>query len=299
MMNAARSRLLGWGLGLPLFVIVVGCTADRELAIIRNDVDRLNRQLLQLQVAQEVSQNKPRELMQRELEGERRNIADMKAGLDELRQQVGVLSERLEESGHRLNQRLGVLETRLPGGAWPTSPGSGQLPPTVPAPGGQPSPGTMPPVESPGSAEAKPLYQAALADYQRGKFDLAVQGFRAYLQQAPGGDVADTAQYYLAESLYSAKDYRNAIAEFERLVRDYPQSPQVPSALLKTGYAYYEIRDGSQGRRVLRTLIEKYAVSREAKLAEERLRLEDRTGGGRPTAGSSAPPSAPSRPQPR
>jgi tol-pal system protein YbgF len=108
-----------------------------------------------------------------------------------------------------------------------------------------------------------------------------VQGFRAYLQQAPGGDVADTAQYYLAESLYSAKDYRQAIAEFERLVRDYPRSPQVPSALLKTGYAYYEIKDGVQGRRALRTLVEKHPTSREAKLAEERLRLEERRGEGR------------------
>jgi tol-pal system protein YbgF len=133
------------------------------------------------------------------------------------------------------------------------------------------------------------LYQAALGDYQRGRFDLAAQGFRTYLEQAPGGDVADTAQYYLGESLYSAKDYRGAIAEFERLVRDFSQSPQAPSALLKTGYAYYEIKDGVQGRRVLRTLVEKYPTSKEAKLAEERLRLEDRTGGGRPTSGSTPP----------
>jgi TolA-binding protein len=66
-------------------------------------------------------------------------------------------------------------------------------------------------------------------------------------------------------------------------VQDFPQSPQVPSALLKTGYAYYEIKDGVQGRRALRTLVEKYPASKEAKLAEERLRLEDRTGAGRPT----------------
>jgi len=141
----------------------------------------------------------------------------------------------------------------------------------------------------PSSAEAKRLYQAALGDYQRGKFDLAAQGFRSYLEQAPGGDVADTAQYYLGESLYSAKDYRGAITEFERLVRDFPQSSQAPSALLKTGYAYYEIKDGVQGRRILRTLVETYPTSKEAKLAEERLRLEDRTGAGRPTISSTLP----------
>jgi tol-pal system protein YbgF len=261
----------------------------------------MNRQLLQMQVAQEVAQTKPQELVQRELEGERRNIADMQAGLTELRQQVSVLTERLDETGHRLNQRLSAVEGRATGGAAAPSPGPGQgsaagsasQAGSPPAAGGPPSSGTPAATGGAGSAEARRLYQAALSDYQRGKFDLAIQGFRAYLQQAPRGDVADSAQYYLAESLYSAKDYRNAIDEFERLVRDYPQSPQVPSALLKTGYAYYEIKDSMQGRRALRTLIEKYPVSREAKLAEERLRLEDRTGGGRPAASSPAPPARP------
>src|SRR5919108_195396 len=82
---------------------------------------------------------------------------------------------------------------------------------------------------------------------------------------------------------------RNDIAEFERLVRDFPQSSQVPSALLKTGEAYYVLKDNVQGRRVLRTLIEKYPTSNEAKLAEAKLRIEDRTGAQRPTTGSTSP----------
>ena len=299
MMKAPGARLRWGGLGLLMILTLTGCTADHELAVIRNDLDRMNRQLLQLQVAQEVGRTKPRELVQQEMEGERRNIADLKAGLDELRQQVGVLAERVDESGHQFNQRMSTLEAKLAAGAPQTLTGTGSsssaqtsATPASPGPAGQ-SPGSTPPTTAPASPEAKRLFQAALGDYQRGKFDLAAQGFRAYLQQAPNGDVADTAQYYLAESLYSAKDYRNAIAEFERLVRDYPQSPQVPSALLKTGYAYYEIKDGTQGRRALRTLIEKYPMSREAKLAEERLRLEERSGSARPTTGS--PPRSPTR----
>jgi tol-pal system protein YbgF len=281
MMKAAGSRLPWGSLGVLVTLVLAGCSGERELAILRNDMERMNRQLLQLQVSQEVAQSKPRDLA----EGERRNIADMKTGLDELRQQLNVLAERMEASDVQMSRRIGALEARVTPGAAPAPVGSrpspsatGQTPPSS-SPTGE-SPGSPP---SPGSQEAKRLYQAALGDYQRGKFDLAAQGFRTYLEQSPRGDVADTAQYYLGESLYSAKDYRNAIAEFERLVQDFPQSPQVPSALLKTGYAYYEIKDGVQGRRALRTLVEKYPASKEAKLAEERLRLEDRTGAGRPT----------------
>jgi len=284
MMKAAGLRLPWGGLGVLVALALAGCAADRELAILRNDMERMNRQLLQLQVSQEVAQTKPRELA----EGERRNIADLKAGVDELKQQLSVLTERMEASDVQMSRRISALEARLPPGSSPAPIGSR---PSPAAPGQTPlpgsptgeSPGSSPAAASPGSAEAKRLYQAALGDYQRGKFDLAAQGFRTYLEQAPAGDVADTAQYYLGESLYSVKDYRNAIAEFERLVRDFPQSPQVPSALLKTGYAYYEVKDGVQGRRALRTLVDKYPTSKEAKLAEERLRLEDRAGAGRPT----------------
>jgi tol-pal system protein YbgF len=294
-MIAARSRLPWGGLAVLATLALTACAQDRDIAILRNDMERMNRQLMQMQVSQEVSQSKPRELVQRELEGERRSIADIKAGLDELRQQVSVLTERLEASNVQTSRRVGALEAKVNPGASSTPLGSRAAPSgtgQTPLPGSpaSDSPGTSTTATSPSSAEAKRLYQAALGDYQRGKFDLAAQGFRNYLQQAPTGDVADTAQYYLGESLYSAKDYRGAITEFERLVRDFPQSPQVPSALLKTGYAYYEIKDSIQGRRALRTLIEKYPTSNDAKLAEAKLRLEDRTGAGRPTTSSTLPP---------
>lgn len=287
MMTAVGSRLFWVKLGGILSIVLAGCAADRELAILRNDMERMNRQLLQLQVAQEVAQTKPKEF-----EGERRTIADLKVGVDELRQQVSVLSERMEASDVQMSRRIGALEARLTPGSSPAPIGSRPSPPTTgPTPSPSPPGGEMSGGPSPtaaGSPENRRLYQAALSDYQRGRFDLAAEGFRTYLEQAPRGDVADTAQYYLGESLYSAKDYRNAIDEFERLVQEFPQSPQVPSALLKAGYAYYETKDNVQGRLALRTLVEKYPASKEAKLAEERLRLEDRTGATRPPG--SAPP---------
>jgi TolA-binding protein len=226
-MKAARSRLSWGGLSLLATLALTACAQERDIVILRNDLERMNRQLMQMQVSQEVSQSKPRELVQRELEGERRTIADMKAGLDELKQQVSVLTERLEASNVQMGRRIGALEAKVSPGASSPLAGSRSGPGQTPLPGE--SPGTSSATAGPSSAEAKRLYQAALGDYQRGKFDLAAQGFRTYLQQAPTGDVADTAQYYLGESLYSAKDYRGAITEFERLVRDFPQALRHPA----------------------------------------------------------------------
>ncbi|HEX9867584.1 MAG TPA: hypothetical protein VGC99_03140, partial [Candidatus Tectomicrobia bacterium] len=95
--------------------VLAGCAGDRELAILRNDMERMNRQLLQLQVSQEVGQSKPREF----IEGERRNIADMKAGLDEVKQQLNILTERMEASDMQMSRRIGALETRLTPGSSP------------------------------------------------------------------------------------------------------------------------------------------------------------------------------------
>src|ERR671922_986958 len=113
MMKAVGSSLPWGSLGLLIGLALVGCTADRELAILRNDMERMNRQLLQLQVSQEVAQTKPREF----IEGERRNIADMKTGVDELKQQVSVLAERMEASDMQMNRRIGALEARLTPGS--------------------------------------------------------------------------------------------------------------------------------------------------------------------------------------
>src|ERR671922_1395394 len=112
-MKAAGLRLPWSGLALLATLALTACAQDRDVAILRNDMERMNRQLMQMQVSQEVSQSKPREVVQRELEGERRNIADMKAGLDELRQQVSVLTERLEASDVQMNRRVNALEARL------------------------------------------------------------------------------------------------------------------------------------------------------------------------------------------
>lgn len=299
MMRAAGSRLgLHSGLlGLTLLLWLAGCMSDRELAVMRNDVDRMNRQLLQLHVAQEVAQGRPREIVQRELESDRRIIADLKVGVDELKQQVGVLSEKIEETEYQLTQRITTLESRLKPGSSPTPAGAepgaapaGQPPPPAPPTGPTGSGPVSPPPQGPSAAaDARRVYQAARSDYDRGKFDLAAQGFRAYLTQAPHGDVADSAQYYLAGSLESAKDFRNAIAEYDRLVRDFPQSSYVPKAMYRAGLASYALKDSTMARRWLRTVSEQYPHTVEAKLAQERLQQEDRPGATRPSTPTRRP----------
>lgn len=115
-------------------------------------------------------------------------------------------------------------------------------------------------------------YQAAYRDYQRSNFDLAIEGFRDFIETNPNSDLADNAAYWIGESLFSQKKYRDAIAQFDTVVTRYPRSDKVPGALLKKGYAYISVGERAQGVVQLQYVVHEHPSSPEAALAKQRLR---------------------------
>ena len=149
-----------------------------------------------------------------------------------------------------------------PAAAPPTGqPPAGQPPPVVATRPAQPSPAVLPPED---------VYRAALNDYTKGNYDLAITGFRTYIQNYPKTSLVPNAQYWLGESYYSQKNYAQAIEEFEVVIRDYPDNPKVPSALFKQGDALLQMNDTKRATAVLCELIGKHGKTREARLARER-----------------------------
>ena len=115
-------------------------------------------------------------------------------------------------------------------------------------------------------------YQAAYRDYQRGNFDLAIEGFRDFLAQSANSDLADNASYWIGESLFSQKKYREAIGQFDAVVNKYPKSDKVPGALLKKGYAYINVGERAQGVVQLQYVLHEHPKSQEASLARQKLK---------------------------
>ena len=137
-----------------------------------------------------------------------------------------------------------------------TAPSSQVTVPAAPAPSGDPN----------------QIYQAAYRDYQKGNFDLAIEGFRDFLSVNKQADLADNAEYWIGESLFSQKKYREAIQQFDVVVSKYPRSDKVPGALLKKGYAYISIGERAQGVVQLQYVVHEHPSSQEASLARQRLR---------------------------
>jgi tol-pal system protein YbgF len=127
-------------------------------------------------------------------------------------------------------------------------------------------------VPAPSAGNPSETYQAAYRDYQKGNFDLAIEGFRDFLSTAPKSDLADNAAYWVGESLFSQKKYREAIAQFDSVVTNFPRSDKVAGALLKKGYSYISLGEKAQGVVQLQYVVHEHPQSPEASLARQRLK---------------------------
>ena len=172
--------------------------------------------------------------------------------LDQLAQQLTQNQRELENLRAAVTSMQQQTSAATPGTGVPSS---GEM--TVPAtPAGDPM----------------ETYQAAYRDYQRGNFDLAIEGFRDFLAGSAQSDLADNAAYWIGESLFSQKKYRDAIEQFDSVVNNYPKSDKVPGSLLKKGYAYINIGERAQGVVQLQYVLHEHPKSPEAPLARQKLR---------------------------
>ncbi len=176
--------------------------------------------------------------------------------LDQIAQQ----STRTQRDVEDLRTRLTTLQNAPPPpGANLGGEATGEL--TVPAP-----------AEPAQSIDPMQTYQAAYRDYQRGNYDLAIEGFRDFLDTNANADLADNASYWIGESLFSQKKYREAIGQFDAVVNKYPKSDKVPGALLKKGYAYINVGERAQGVVQLQYVLHEHPRSQEASLARQKLK---------------------------
>lgn len=76
--------------------------------------------------------------------------------------------------------------------------------------------------------ELKPVevrFEAGMAYYDKGKYLKAISELKFVTFNAPGSEIGDDAQFYLANAHFELKEYILAISEFERLLRVHPESP--------------------------------------------------------------------------
>jgi tol-pal system protein YbgF len=115
------------------------------------------------------------------------------------------------------------------------------------------------------------LYKDAYETYQKGDYEGARRKFEAFLKQYPNTELSDNAQFWIGETYYGKKDYEKAILEYEKAIAKYPEGDKVPAALLKQALAFLEPGDKTNGRNLLKRVMERYPQSEQADMAKRRL----------------------------
>lgn len=140
--------------------------------------------------------------------------------------------------------------------------------------GGALSPGQLP---VPGGSDRE-NYQAAFELLKEQRYEEAGVAFEQFLLTYANSELADNAQYWLAESHYVTQKFDEALAEFAAVVTRYPQSRKVPDALLKIGYCNYELEQWDAARNALERVQADFSETTAARLAGQRLDRMDEEG---------------------
>ena len=122
---------------------------------------------------------------------------------------------------------------------------------------------------TPGNAEQ--LFAAAYSDYSRGNFDLALSEFKQYVETFPGSELADNAQYWIAEILLAQKKTPEALAELEKVAQVNPAGDKTSLALYKRATILLEMGKKEEAVAQFLALTKDYAKSQEATLATQQL----------------------------
>jgi len=201
--------------------------------------------------------------MSTQVQGLSDNLEEIKSRLGKLNQQLVDLQNSVQSLDAKIS---GTAPAPVTGTATPTS-SMGTAKPTASA-GSSPS---SPAVPS-GAPSADTLYSNGLRDITSGKYDLARSEFQDYLKYYADTDLASNAQFYLGEIAYSQKTYDVAVAEYEKVLSNYPKSFKLAPARLKKGMALIELGQKPAGVRELREVVKRYPGTEEDRRARAKLK---------------------------
>jgi len=264
---------------LGALVFLSACLYDNDIAYLNDQVVALNRRVKSLEDGMDTKV--------------RSGQVNLRTDIDEVQEQIRRLNGRIEENERLLKRSverdLGDQDTMRAGVSSMSERLSAlestveqhnrylNLPPVQPKPGqgAEPSPAVKPEPAPSAAAEPKTketeLYDKSIALYRDGKYEEAIEGFRAFLKTFPKSDRADNAHFWIGESYMAVKQYEQAILAYQEVIKNYPKGNKVPGALLRQAFAFLEIKDQTSAKLLLNRVVKNYPSSSEAKIAQNKL----------------------------
>ncbi len=209
-----------------------------------------------LQAIERVIQNQSLVNLSQQVAALERRVDELQGGAETLEYDATTTAERQRDLYADLDARIQQLESGLEARSVSVLDGGELSPGQLPVPGGS----------------DRDNYQAAFELLKEQRYEQAAMAFKQFLVAYSDSDLADNAQYWLAESYYVTQQFNNALAAFAIVIDDYPRSRKVPDALLKVGYCNYELKRWNAARGALGKVQSNYPETTASRLAGQRLK---------------------------
>jgi tol-pal system protein YbgF len=199
-------------------------------------------------------------------------FADQKLIIDTVSKDLAVVREKLDDTNTRvgsISQEVDALRQALQQATVPR-----QSTAVEPADGAAPGTPTEPAAATSTIAvgvSPQRLLDGARADYAAGLWDLAINGFRAYITSFPKSDMADDAQVLIGNSYLQDGKFDRAVDAYDLAIRTYPGGNAIPEAYYKKGLAHRGLKQMDQARQAFEYVIKTYPQSDATLLARQAL----------------------------
>jgi tol-pal system protein YbgF len=263
---------------LLTLLLLAGCASTGDVEVMQHDIDELKSRYFNMEKDFSGLKSETREGMEKSLKDYRNEIdslrkgsADIQASLESAKVDMQVLAGKVDDASIQakkpaddisllkedLDRRFTALETRV-----------GALEKAI---DDQQKKGVD---SSAKSAEVTPeeMYQQGVDLVKSASTQKAREVLNKFLEKNPNHELAANAHYWIGETYYTEKSYDQAILEFEKVIKNYPDKEKVPAAMLKQGMAFKAIGDKKSASYILNKLIEKFPKTAEASSARSKLK---------------------------
>ena len=112
------------------------------------------------------------------------------------------------------------------------------------------------------------LYKRALETFYAKKYGEAQAMWAEFVKLNPKDPLVPNALFWQGEAYYQQQDYARAVLAYQEVISKHSKSGKYRPALLKQGIAFHKMGKTQAGDLVLKTLIDKYPDSPEARRAK-------------------------------
>ena len=112
-------------------------------------------------------------------------------------------------------------------------------------------------------------FEAAYGLFKGGSHENAAKAFQEFLNKYPESVHVPNAHYWLGNAQFALKDYKNALANYQAMLKAFPGTPRTPEVLFNIAGCQQELKQGAAAQKTLKQLVAKYPDSEAAGKAKK------------------------------